>query len=114
MWPIVGNSYSPMTTLLRRSKLSALATALIAADALVTIATSSALAWMKPRIRGAGLRKSPPTRPKAQMTSANSPHMPHAAFHGVRKRALRTTIEVCLLSKDGKTRPQLHHLLVVR
>src|ERR1051325_10470120 len=47
IWPMVGNSYSLITTLLRSSNRSALAIGLIPAEALVTMATSSGCAWMK-------------------------------------------------------------------
>ncbi len=46
-WPIVGNSNSPMTTLRRALKSSALAMALMPAEAQEVIATSSGLAPMK-------------------------------------------------------------------
>ena len=52
-WPMVGNSYSPITTLLRFVKSIALATELIPAEALGTTATSSVVGVDKSRKLGA-------------------------------------------------------------
>src|SRR5581483_654219 len=77
-WPMVGNSNSPMTTVLRSEKSSAVATLLMAAETLVTMATSSGSALIISRIPRGQFRTARSMCPRESRRYSSFPAAPES------------------------------------